>query len=154
MSLVLAVGVLDGPHASGEAAPDGSKAPITIFELAEILEAKYALFSQFVDLEFDYIEDVLETAMNNQIDALMNSHPVPDDPWAEVGSALTKRFKLYLETEEIVKSGVPGVPTAAALAGKNSRLKTRKGMRRPSFIDTSVLYASLKVWMEANGNAT
>ena len=144
MSLTLAVGVLDGVHGEGKDA-------ITIFELAEILEAKYALFSQFVDLEFDYIEDVLTTATENQIHALMNGLPVPGDPWAEVGSLLTKRFKLYLETEEIVKSGVPGVPTAAALAGKNSRLKARKGTRRPSFIDTSVLYANLKVWMEANG---
>lgn len=143
VSTTLCVGVMDGDHGK-----------LTIGELADLLEGKYALFSQFVDLEFDYIEDVLAEGMENQIHAVMNELPVPDDPWAGIGSKLTKRFKEYLETEEIVKSGVPGVPTAAALAGRNSRLKGRKGARRPSFIDTSVLYSNLKVWMESNGNAS
>ncbi len=138
---VLHVGVLDTPHGK-----------ITTAELAEILERKYALFSQFVDLEFDAIEQVLLEDYEAQLHATLNSLPVVA-PFAEAGSKITALFVKFLDTEEIVKSGVPGVPTQAALNGRNSRLKNRKGARRTSFIDTSVLRASLLAWVETDGLA-
>lgn len=124
---------------------------ITTADLADILEKKYALFSQFVDLEFDAIEEAITNEVEAKIHALINGLPVPDE-FREAGSVITKLFMRYLDTEEIVKSGVPGVPTQAALDGRNSRLKNRKGARRPSFIDTSVLRASLVAWVETDGN--
>lgn len=139
----LQVGVLDGPHGKGKYAT-------TVGELAEILEAKYALFSQFVDLEFDAIDAALAESLDKQIHAMMVGQPVPANPFHDVEAKLTAAFVRYIETEEIVKSGVPGIPTKAALEGRNSRLKGRKGPRRTSFIDTSVLVKSLRVWVEAD----
>ncbi len=139
----LEVGVIDGPHGVGKEA-------ITVHELAEILEAKYALFSQFVELEFDAIDQALGDSLEKQIHAMMVGQPLPDNPFADVGDKLTADFVRFIETEGIVKSGVPGVPTEAALEGRNSRLKGRKGPRRTSFIDTSVLVRSLRVWVESN----
>lgn len=143
MSTILHVGVIDGPHGKD----------LTTGDLAEILEGKYALFSQFVDLEFDNVDAALAEDYENQLYAMINGLPV-GAPFAEAGSKLTAAFKRYLDTEEIVKSGVPGVPTAAALAGKNSRLKMRRGPRRPSFIDTSVLRTSLIVWVESDDKSS
>lgn len=138
---VLHVGVLETFHGK-----------IMTSDLADILENKYALFSQFVDLEFDAIEEALLGDFEAQLHAAMNGLPVVA-PFQESASKITAMFVRFLDTEEIVKSGVPGVPTAAAVSGKNSRLKTKKGARRPSFIDTGVLRASLLAWVEADGIA-
>lgn len=119
-------------------------------ELADILEAKYALFSQFVDLEFDFIEEALLEDYEGQLNAILNGHPVAGQPYQQASGKIAARFRRFLDTEEIAQSGVPGVPTEAALLGKSSRLKSKKGARRPSFIDTSVLYASLIAWVETN----
>jgi len=44
--------------------------------------------------------------------------------------------------------GYPGVPTRAALMGVNSRLKKRRGKRRPSFRDTGLYQASFMAWVD------
>lgn len=138
MTTELCVGVIEGDHGN-----------LTTHELAEILESKYALFSQFVDIRFDQIEDALVLDFQNQLHAMINGLPV-NAPFAEAGSKLSEAFRQFLDAEEIVKSGVPGVPTEAALTGKNSRLKSRRGVRRPSFEDTLLLRRSLAVWVETD----
>ena len=42
---------------------------------------------------------------------------------------------------------VDGVPTQAALEGKNSRLKVERGERRPSFIDGGLFKSSFVAWI-------
>ena len=141
MSLRLCFGVIDGDHGN-----------VTTFQLAEILEGKYALFSQFVELNFDLIQDALAEDVQNQIHALMNGQ-AKQTPYMQASQKVETAFRAWLDAEGIVQSGVPGVPTQAALDGRNSRLKGRKGPRRPSFEDTKILRRSLRVWIDGGATA-
>lgn len=59
-----------------------------------------------------------------------------------------REFNLFLEREEMAGLDVDGVPTKAALEGRNSRLKKKRGPRRPSFIDGGLFKASFIAWVE------
>ena len=58
-----------------------------------------------------------------------------------------KAFNVFLEGEEMAGLSVDGVPTLAALEGKNSRLKIERGERRPSFIDGGLFKSSFVAWI-------
>ncbi len=58
-----------------------------------------------------------------------------------------QQFNIFLEREEMAGLAVDGVPTQAALEGKNSRLKQEKGPRRPSFIDGGLFKSSFVAWI-------
>jgi hypothetical protein len=78
----------------------------------------------------------------------MQGAPASLNPLGTATSAIEAQFKNYLDHEDIVQTGAPGVPTEAALKGVNHRLKSKKGTRRPSFVDTGLYESSFKVWSE------
>jgi hypothetical protein len=60
-----------------------------------------------------------------------------------------KLFKSFLDNEEM-NGMVSGVPTQAAMRGvRHGRgSKTRRGIQRPSFIDTGIYRASFRCWVD------
>jgi len=56
-------------------------------------------------------------------------------------------FRNFLDKREIEGMGVPGVPTQAALLGLG-RNKSKRGQRRPSFVDTQLYKRSFTVDIE------
>lgn len=135
--MLLHIGVIDVPEFNDKS---------TTGTVADVLETKYGLFSNFADSNLGFIADELANGMADAIDALMNGQHI--NPYAGACSAIDQKFKEFLDTEEMAKIGVAGVPTKAAVMGVNSRLKAKRGPRRPSFIDSGTLRTNLISWIE------
>ena len=142
MSVTLHLGVLDIPH------PGGGKSQLTTGDLADILESKYGLYSNFVEANAEQIADAISDSLSDAIDNMLSGAPVPENPFLDAEQEIAAGFVTYLDTEEIAKLGVPGTPTEAALKGVNHRLKINRGPRRPSFINTGVLRDATTAWTE------
>lgn len=143
--MILNIGVIDQPE------PESDK---TTFEVAEILEAKYELFSNFAQYGLPDIADLLGAEMEKEITNIANGKPPGELMLSGAMAEIEDRFKReYLSEQGSERIGIAGVPTKAALEGKTRRMKGRKNKRgrRPSFIDTGTLQTSMKAWME-NGN--
>ena len=132
----LHLGVLDVPE------PEGN----TSYGVAMILEEKYQLFSNFAQAHEQDIADNLSESLAGALETLMQGGTVVD-PFAAGTSQIDQEFRTFLDTEEMARLGVPGVPTKAALRGKSIRFKRKVGARRPSFIDSGVLQTSFTSWV-------
>ena len=116
-----------------------------LIDLAKILEHKYGLFTNFVEMHRDDIEQELVKSLNSQITRIMAGRKVTD-PFRAGLERIEDDFQEYLTNEEL--SGiVEGVPTAVSLANK-SRIPGAK-RRGKSFVDTGTLRTNLRVWIEA-----
>lgn len=133
------IGVIDQPYGYGNT-------DATTHEVAEILEAKYSLFTHFWNLHQEEIRrEVGETVAWSIINTIKYGVPLVG---GEQLANTMREFNLFLEREEMAGLEVDGVPTQAALDGKNSRLKRMYGPRRPSFIDGGLLKASFVAWID------
>lgn len=133
------IGVLDQPYGYGNT-------DATTHEVAQILEAKYGLFTHFWELHQEAIRrEVGETVAWSIINTIKFGIPLVG---GEQLANTMREFNLFLEREEMAGLEVDGVPTQAALDGKNSRLKRMYGPRRPSFIDGGLLKASFVAWID------
>lgn len=142
------LGVLDIPYTD-------SKKSITTGDVAEILEARYAVMQGFVALHEPDIAGVLERSFAGGIESLLMGAPTDDARVLVFGKAendIEKMFRHYLDIEEITKTfTIPGmgkVPTRAALLGISKRFKRSRGPRRPSFIDSGQYQNSFRAWVE------
>ena len=157
IDLKLHLGVVDVSHPGGE----------TTGEVATQLEDRYNLFSAFYNHEKDEISHLIEEDVNNAVAMLIAGNVLPKSIFGDSTSEIDHLFKDFLSTQEAERVLAPGgkypVPTQAALEGKSLRLKGGKrirkvkkgqeyvtyyGNRRPSFIDSGVLEASFKSWVE------
>lgn len=114
----LNVGVVDLPHGD-----DG----LTTGDLAEILEAKYDLFRGFVEDNLDKIADQMADALDGALNNMLNGAAVPENPYAEAMEWVGARFREFINSGEVERLGLIGVPTEAALKGVNHRLKIKRG---------------------------
>ena len=132
------------------------------------LEENYGLFSAFYKHEEDEIIKLIEEDVDLAINSLISGNGLPKSVFGDSTSEIDHLFKTFLSTQEAERVLAPGVnglpvPTKAALEGKSLRLKggrklrkvkkgqeyeTVYGSRRPSFIDSGVLEASFKSWIE------
>lgn len=142
---ILHLGVLDLPH-------PGGKGELTTGDLAEILESKYGLYSVFLDANLEKIAEQIADSLGDAIDNVLAGGPVPENPFAAAEQDVAADFVTFLDTDEMAKIGVRGVPTGAALRGVNHRLKIKKGSPRVSFVDTGTLRASTTAWVEKVGS--
>jgi len=138
----LNVGVVDLPHGDDD---------LTTGDLAEILEAKYDLFRGFVEDNLDKIADQMADALDGALNNMLNGAAVPENPYAEAMEWVGARFREFINSGEVERLGLIGVPTEAALKGVNHRLKIKRGGRRQSFVDTGLLVASFIAWMDFDG---
>lgn len=132
------LGVIDLPYDYGDN-------PATTYEVAEELQERYKLFSHFWDLHQNQIvPEVGEALAYALINHIQYGAPMPG---GELLGETMKAFNVFLEGEEMAGLSVDGVPTLAALEGKNSRLKIDRGERRPSFIDGGLFKSSFVAWI-------
>lgn len=139
--LVLTLGVLDQPYANGEA--------VTTGDVAKILEAEYGIMRAFARVHSRVITDAIASSVENAITALVNGHRI--DPWAAGLQKINQAFRVFINSREAERVGIPGTPTQAALKGVNHRLKRpyrKSNPRRPSFRDTGLFVASFRSWVK------
>jgi hypothetical protein len=124
-------------------------ANLTTGDVAEILEAKYHIFQNFYQIhEQDVANDVTDS-MQGAVESYLMGAPLNLNPFGSATSSIENRMKQFLANSEMEKIGFPGVPTQAALEGFNPRFKNpRTGVRRPSFIATGLLQASMTAWVD------
>ena len=136
----LLLGVADIPYSDA-----GSDK--TTFEVAEILEARYAPFEIFYRLNESQIGDWLAEAIGDQIQDLFRGTPAPRNPFFAAEQKIEAAFRKFIYSGEIENIG-SRVPTKAALAGRSKRFKRSKGPRRPSLVDTTTFVQSMRAWVE------
>lgn len=138
---VLHLGVTDIPYSTGQ----------TTGDVAEILEHKYDVMGNFVGLHEPQIAADLENSLEAEMENLLLGAPRSSDPFAGAASKIEHRFRQFLSLKEMDALGVPGVPTAASLAGYSKRFKQKQKKSRgprPSFIDTGLYQRSFKAWVD------
>lgn len=169
MPLYLHLGVIDVPYVNPKEAPAKRKARLgkaivkpkkdkgatdgakSTGEVAEILEAKYGLFEAFYDNNEEACVEFLEEGISGALESMLMGAPPSLDAFGEGAAKIEDRFKEALTNREIEGYGIDGVPTEAARKGVNHRLKhpyAKANKRRPSFIDTGLLQASAKAWVD------
>ena len=118
----------------------------TTYEVAEDLQEHYQIFTHFWETHVDDIVPEVGEAVGL---ALINyiKYGAPMHGGELLGETM-KAFNVFLEGEEMAGLSVDGVPTQAALEGKNSRLKVERGERRPSFIDGGLFKSSFVAWID------
>lgn len=145
----LHLGVMDVPYNSSEGVSTG--------DVAEFLENKYHLMEVFFEENKDKIARALEDAMAGALENLLAGAPVVSNPMASAEQDIKAMFDDFLSLREVERTGIPGVPTKAALEGVSHRFKGKKnkgkgggnpGERRSSFVDTGLYVASFRVWLE------
>jgi len=118
--------------------------------VAKILEAKYGLFSAFYRRHEQDIKALLIDSLEGALENLHAGGIAPADPFASSMQKLQGMFRKFLYTAEVETMGIEGVPTQAALKGVNHRKKAKKGVRRPSFIDTGTMELAFRSWVEGS----
>jgi hypothetical protein len=129
--------------------------------VAEILEDKYHVMEVFFESRTPDITKALERSIQSALDQLDMNVPVENiNPFSAASGEIETAFRHFLDSQEIESLGIPGVPTQAALDGVRTSYKNptgkkgkkgKKGKRakrspRPSFIDTGLYNANMKVW--------
>lgn len=117
-------------------------------EVARILEARYGLFTAFYTFHETEIKALLVDSLEGALENLHAGGVAPADPFASSMQRLQALFRKFLMTAEIERMGIDGVPTQAALKGINHRKKAKKGVRRPSFVDTGTMELAFRSWVE------
>lgn len=138
---VLHLGVVDVPYSTGQ----------TTGDVASILEAKYGVMDHFARAHESDIAADLESSLEGELENLLLGAPRSSDPFASATSKIEHRFRKFLSKKEMDRLGVPGVPTAASLAGYSKRFKQKQKKSRgprPSFIDTGLYQANFKAWAD------
>lgn len=149
---ILHLGVLDVPYSASRGRRSSAAAGLTTTgDVAEILERKYGILESFFRAHERDVASDLESSLAGAFESLVMGAPIRHDPFGTATSAIEKRMKDFLETQEVEKVGIPGVPTKAALRGVSHRRKRpyrKSNPRRPSFIDTGQMEASYKAWVD------
>lgn len=162
-SLVLHLGVIDMPYTSYDGGKKAAnpkrrgKKPIkpsrakprtvTTAQVAGWLEDRYHVMEVFYESDGGVV-DLLRESMEDAMENLLMGAPVGASPFLEATTEIQSRFKQFISNRTMEMLGIPGVPTQAAIMGVNSRLKKRRGPRRPSFRDTGLYQSSFMAWVE------
>ena len=96
------------------------------------------------------VADAMANGMAGMLENIMGGGPAPDDPFKAGMDDVETLFKTFLLTGDAERVGIPGTPTKASLKRKSSRFKTgiNPDGYRPSFIDTGLMEASFKSWVD------
>ena len=120
-------------------------------DLANILESKYGLFSNFSTM---YRGDIAEALADSLAQATENVFTLKSlfskkqsDPYAQGLKTIENLFKEYIDNEWLAGM-TSGVPTFDALHGFSRASNRYSYVRRPSFKDTSTLRNNIKVTLE------
>lgn len=149
----LHLGVLDVPYGDGKA---------TTGEVAQILEDKYHIMEVFLEETGDQINKFFEASAKAAVEDLMSGKAPVEASYIGGGSAtnfaltgeatqeIETAFRIFLDQQKL-DGVVPGVPTAAALAGVNHRFAhpyAKSNSERVSFVDTGLYEAAFRAWTD------
>lgn len=142
------LGVIDFPYSDHGGQTTGS--------VANILEEKYAILTNFANRYEGEIAQILTEAMSNVVKDQIKTGKVNKAPFKKAFSKISSDMKQFLSLQEVEKLGISGIPTKAALNGVSHRFKRKRkgvvrsnrvlGARRPSFIDTGLMESAYIVW--------
>jgi hypothetical protein len=117
--------------------------------VAEILENKYHIMENFINLQMKDFTQELENALVGSFETMVRTGIAAEEPFQTACSKLEHSFKLFLSLKKLDALGIDGVPTKAAKDGISKRFKKGQGPKnRPSFIDTGLYEASFKAWID------
>jgi hypothetical protein len=145
--------------------PYGNAGAKTTGEVGEILEAKYGLYSAFVEIHAPVIVHEIENSIEGTLETMfMQRRPDFDRLRANVfQAAMSPIEELFRDAIDMQSydNKLPGVPTGAALMGIRHSLKRPRSRRiakvrggktiggpRPSFFDTGLLSSSFRAWVD------
>src|SRR5581483_8262871 len=135
--VTLHLGVIDQPYRSwdmparGKRRKPGRALPMTTYDVARILEAKYALYSTYYRVHEADIAKALEESLHGATESLVMRRALVMNPWARATQLIADGFKDFINSREAERVGIPGTPTKAALKGVNHRLKRPYSSRNP-----------------------
>lgn len=124
--------------------PDG----MTTVDVANILESQYHIVEHFFETHQDVINELVHEALAESIET------------AQVDlKRIEELFRGFLDSGEMEKLGIPGVPTEASLKKIKVRSYNRGGTKvksytklggsvRPSFVHLGLYRDSFRVWLE------
>jgi hypothetical protein len=151
--LVLHLGVIDQPYTNAKYTLEKPSAATT-GQVAVWLENKYHIWTHFWEIygapDNSPIQAAMLDSLSKTIRTLMVSRQAPRNlnPFGTATGQIEFLFKQMLDQKELDRLGYPGIPTLQALKGYSNRFKRRRGPPRPSFIDTGLMQASMKAWLE------
>lgn len=129
----------------------GVSKSITTGAVAEILEAKYSLAEKFFEGNKSWITNEINKSLELGFEAVMTGAPLSHDPYGAATAKIEEAFKDAISLREF-DNFIPGVPTKASLDGVNHRLahpfSKSNPKPRPSFRDTGLYSANIKVWVK------
>lgn len=146
----LNLGVLEMPYTYNKKATNTG-------DVAEILEAKYEVMSQYYQHHDQEIADMIAAGLEGALESLLMGAPPSSDPFASGTTKIETSFRTFLDMKEIETYGILGVPTQAALKGVSHRFKKPRGKKkkkkgqpqsRPSFIDTGLYQTAFRAWVD------
>lgn len=152
---VIHLGVVDLPYANAPKKNQrkrGKGGTQTTGDVATWLENRYGIMERFVDLHGDdVIVPAMENAIEGQLEQLLLGAPLSASIFGSAEGKIDTAFRKMIDSRELEGLGIAGVPTAAALAGVNHRMKsgyTKGRQRRASFDDTGLYVSSYKTWVD------
>lgn len=164
MPMVIHLGVIDQFYTTPTT---GTKTPVSTGDVAKWLEDKYGIMDTFAKWNSVKISNDLTKSLSQAVRTAAMGGPVATNPFAAACAKIEQDFRKFLDNDEMANLGIPGTPTAAALAGKTARTKSGKyakrnrkrngvtvtlGEERPSFIYSGLYQASFKAWYaKSNG---
>lgn len=136
----LHLGVVDIPYTVGG---------VTTGDVATFLESKYDVMQTFYDNNDQKVALALEDGLRGHLENLLLGAPPSATPFASGTSEIDHMFQSFIETGQMEKMGLPGVPTKAAIERRSSRFKKKRAKKaRPSFVDTGLYVANFKSWID------
>ena len=164
MTVTLHLGVIEQPYTSYDGgrraarprrrggtaiqSPKRTSRSVSTAQVARWLEDRYHIMEIFYEEQNGGVIPLLKQSVRDALEDILMGAPVGANPFLPATSEIQARFKAFISDRTMEFMGIPGVPTAAALAGVNSRLKRRRGPRRPSFRDTGLYQASFIAWVD------
>lgn len=146
---VLHLGVIDLPYVKKQGSGKKHASHVTTGDVAEFLEDEYHVMETFVNEQEGSVASLLEKSVQGTIENMLMGGPSNQDPFGEGTSKIEEAFKEFIDTKQMDKLGIPGVPTQASLDGVSHRFKGKKsGTARPSFQDTGLYEDSFRAWVD------
>lgn len=151
--MILHLGVTDIPYAGPPAADAGKRQKVpggtqTTGDVASFLEDKYHVMEVFFQGHDGDVAKALEESLAGSLESVLMGAPPSLDAFGKATGEVEALFRQFIDSQEIERLGIPGVPTQAALQGISHRRKSKRGPRRPSFVDTGLFTANFIDWID------